>query len=84
MTTAQVVETSVTLSTTVIFRTTLIRTIMLRNLTYSLNYSWAHIFNKLQNNAGKKLKITKTKVRPLHPFCDLILPFSTEIYWRLS
>ena len=53
MTTAQVVETSVTLSTTVIFRTTLIRTIMLRNLTYSLNYSWAHIFNKLQNNAGK-------------------------------
>ena len=84
MTTAQVVETSVTLSTTVIFRTTLIRTIILRNLTYSLNYFWAHIFNKLQNNVGKKLKITKTKVRPLHPFCNLILSFSTEIYWRLS
>ena len=29
---------------------------MLRNLTYSLNYSWAHIFNKLQNNAGKKIE----------------------------
>ena len=54
MTTAQVVETSVTLSTTVILRTTLIRTIMLHNLTYSLNDSWDHTFDKLQNNAEKK------------------------------